>query len=532
MNKRLVALLLASASTLALADALVTFNPDSECECKATSKTFFSARPAYQLNSPEFLASFHDRLGARGKDCRNGALEVAIFGGRSTKPDNFSSYFMPDCQTRLHVTSFISDTAGTEQPFTNVIAPQLNIFTQADSNASITPFESYIEFNPHYSFAGFGMTYKQEFATSPHGRAFWFLVSAPITTVKTSMELTEQVVHDGGGADLTNFPGSVANATEAFAQSGWNFGLIEQCAPSKTSLGDITLLGGYEIIRHELCSADGYVGVIIPTGNKVKGKKVFEPIVGHNHHFGVLTGSSANVFLWQCDNRSLSFQLDGHVQYLFARCETRSFDLKNKPWSRYMQVYANKDQAQEAYNLFLADSLDAALQLGTPGINVFTQPLRVHPGYAYINNMAMLYDHCDWQFEVGYNFYARQAECVELSRPWQTGPALKSFKSGAGNTDSVQTISNDYSFNNSLPFLNATTGANQYDQNLIQATDLDLASAAHPAVLSNTIYGAASYRLEECEHPSFVGLGGSYEFQNDNTTMNRWNVWLKGGVSF
>ena len=529
MNKRIVALLLASASTIALAESLI-FNPNSGCECKATSKTFFSARPAYQLNSPEFLANFHDRLGVRGKECRNGALEVAVFGGRSTKPENFSQYFMFDCKQRLRISGALPSTPE-EQADINIIANQLNIFTQGDSNSSITPFESFIEFNPHYSFAGFGFTYKQEFAYREDGRSFWFLVSAPLTSVKTSMDLTEQVISDGGGIN-TSVPGAVPNATQAFQQSAWKFGLIEPCSKTKTKLGDITLLVGYEIIRHELCRADGYFGVIIPTGNKVRGINVFEPIVGHNHHAGLLTGSSGTLILWECDNRSLSFELDGHVQFLFAKCETRSFDLKNKPWSRYMQVYANQAQAEEARNEFLAGNSDLALSIGTPGINVFTKPLRVDPGFAYINNMALVYNDCDWQLEVGYNFYARQAECVELSRPWQTGPALKSFLLGAGNTDSVQFIGNNLDNNNSVPFLNPLTNAVQYDQNLIQATDLDLQSAAHPATLSNTVYGSASYRWDEREHPAFLAAGGSYEFQNDNTTMNRWMVWVKTGVSF
>jgi len=208
-----------------------------------------------------------------------------------------------------------------------------------------------------------------------------------------------------------------------------------------------------------------------------------------------------------------------------------------------MQVYMDLDQAEQAYNVGqLAsapfpnlESVDA-LTIGTPGINVFTQPVRVYPGFAHVSNSAFVYTHCDFQGELGYNFYGRQAECVELSRPWQEGPALKSLL-GNGETDSVQLIGNNYDNNNAVPFTDGsitppTPATILFKDNIVKAEDLNLCSAAHPAVLTHTFYGAVSYRNDERKHPVFFGAGGSYEFSGDNTTMHRWMAWLKGGLSF
>lgn len=527
VNKMLMKCLLVMASMYHFGAFAVTstvnteiFNPDSDCSCKATSKTFFSVRPPYQLNSPEFLANWHTPLERSPKDCRRGAFELTLFGGASTSPDNFSQYFMPDCKKRLHITA-------TQQADTDILAHQLNIYTLGDTNTSIPAFESFIEFEPRYSFAGLGLTYKQEFWQREDHRSFWFLISMPITYVKTNMNLTEQVIHNGGGVN-TSATGAVANATQAFEQQTWNFGLIQSCSKAVTKLGDVTLLLGYEIIRHEMCHADGYIGLILPAGNLVKGKRVFEPIVGHNRHVGLITGASAGLILWECETSRLSAELDCHTQFMLSRCERRSFDLKNKPWSRYMQVYADLGQAQEAHD---ATATIDSQAIGTPGINVFTQQVRVHPGFASVNNLALLYDHCNWQAELGYNFYARQAECVELARPWQVGPALKSLL-GDGDTDSVQQIGNNFNNNNRVTFINSGTGEIQYDSNLIQASDLDLHSAAAPAALSHTLYGSVAYNWDECKRPVFLGAGASYEFTGDNTAMNRWMLWAKTGVAF
>lgn len=509
------------------------------CDCKATGKTFFSVRPAFQLNSPEFLANAHDRLRARNKECHNGFVQIVPFGGKSTNTSDLGRYFSFDCKRRLHVTEVQTQT-------TDILANQLNIFTQGGANAALyAPFESYIEFNPTYSFAGLGITYKQEITQFCDGRAFWFLVSSPITSVQTRMNLCETIVSNGGGVN-TNAVGAVATAADAFAQSSWTYGRIDEnsSAETKVKLGDVTLLLGYEVIRHDKYHADGYAGILIPTGNNIRGKRVFEPVVGHNRHTGLITGASGGLVIWECPDkdRMLSVEFDCHGMYLFKHCEVRSFDLKNKPFSRYMQVYADQSEALQAYNVSLEnpDNIYAGLVVGTPGINVFTQPLRVTPGYVSVSNLALLYDTCAWQLELGYNFYARQAECVELAKPWQVGPALKSFALlpnvnldlASGTTDSVQQIGNIYGDLNAVAFQNTTTLQIEYDNNLIQASDLDLFSAAHPAVISHTLYASASHRWDERKHPVFVALGGSYEFEDDNTTMNRWMVWFKTGVSF
>lgn len=498
------------------------FNPYGDEAIKARGKSFFSVRSPFGFNSPEFLAGFNfDRLDAAGKECRNGALQIVGLGGRSTDCCDLAKYFTPNGKQTLHI---VEDDAvfGTD-----IIATQLGIYTVNEiyngTPATLTGpgFESYVSFCPRYTFGGVGLSYKQEFAQTCDGRAFWFLISAPVLHVKTNMHLTERVVSDGGGVDAA-IPGAVANATEAFSQDAWKFGKIFACNNGKTALGDLNVVVGYKALAREEYEMDTYVGLVAPTGNKVRGREMFEPIIGSNHHWGLIIGSTVNALLWESDCGRFDFAINTNGQYMFEACEVRSFDLKNKPWSRYMQVYANRAQAEQAAALPANDPVSVGLH--TPGINIFTKSLRINPGYSLTSNSAFIYTKGCRQYELGYNFYARQAEHAELACPWKQTAALKSLV-GNGRTDSVQLISNAYDFQNEVFVAN-------YEQNVIRIEDLDLSVTEHPAVISSTIYANATHRFEHCNYPSFLGLGGSYEFSGDNTTMNRWMIWAKGGISF
>ncbi len=521
MNKRIALMLLVAASSashkmLAMSQC---FNPEGNLEVKALSKSFFSVRPPFQLNSPEFLAGWwYDRLDAKGKECRNGTLQLVGLGGKSTDAYNLARYFTFNNSSVLHIV----EQSGI--PATDILSEQVDIYSVDGT------FESFLALKPRYSFGGLGISYRQEFAQRSDGRAFWFLASAPIINIKTGMHLEETIINDGGGVNPA-VPGAVPNAVEAFSQTAFDFGKILCENKTKTGLGDLTLLLGYKTIAHEDYSMNGYIGMIAPTGSRVKSKEMFEAVVGNNHHFGALLGSSASVSLWECENGScLDFEFSAHGQFLFKRHEVRSFDLKNKPWSRYMQMYANVAAAEAA---FAADDLYSNT---TPGINILTQPVQVYPGFSSTSNTAVVFTSCDGnkQFELGYNFYARQSEYVELACPWQVGPALKSLLGLGGATDSVQQIGNNYGGNNVVnpDGAPAVFSVADYNSTQIQVTDLDLLSATHPAIISNTVYANVTYRCDAHEYPRFIALGGSYEFEEDNTTLNRWTIWLKGGISF
>ncbi len=480
------------------------------CICKATSHTFFTIRPLYQVGSPEYESLFHDRAQARQDGC-GGALQITPFGSRSTARAHVATYFTPFCKAELTVKE-------TPDAQTDVIATYFNIATTGGN------FQSTIRLAPYQTVAGLGLSYKHIFAPTEAGREFWLGISSPLTRVRNSVGFLEKVTQSGVAPESTaqaRAAGVVANMTEAFKQPSWCFGRID-CDEQEgvTRLADITVEVGYRSVNKEAYHIDTHVGALIPTGNRVNGVNVFEPIVGHNKHWGVTFGTNFGIEIWSKEADMTSIWMEFNIQslYLFRNTQTRLVDLKLKPWSRYMRLYSDITQAQLA-----ASTADPFLY--TPGVNIFAREVFVSPGLHRSYNSALLFNKCGFQAELGYNFFARAAECIGLACPWQQGPALVALR-GLGLTNSVEMI------NTNFGALNDTVVAN-YNQNLIKASDLDLESAAHPATITHTFYAAFGHRWDDRDYPLFAGAGLSYEFARENNLgLDRWTFWAKFGASF
>jgi len=506
-----VLLLIAGAST----------NLQADCDCKVSSHTFFSVRPLYQSASPERVSLFHDPMVR--EEGRGGNFELTFLGGKSTRNKGLARFFTPFCKDSLLVLE--NPTAGTP----DLIAQNFNIDTVNGT------FQSNIQFKMHESVFAIGLTYRQSFggrfSDEEGNRRLWVEISSPVTRVHNTVILEEQIVNNGGGAAvITGLPAGqviVDSMTAAFNQSDWLYGKIDPTHKlTKWRLADIEAKIGYEWMSGEQCGVESYVGVLIPTGYRPKAEYIFEPIVGHNKHVGIMWGNSAYYKLCETNCWNIDIYADTCAKYLFRRNETRSFDLKNKPWSRYIELYANFAQAQQANALAVAGNIAAAATLSTPGINLLTQDLKVTPRFSYTVNCAVAAKSQRCDLELGWNFFAREAECVRLANAFTPAFAMKS-PLGAGATMPVRTINNNFLAANQLAF-----SAANFSTSLIQESDLDLESAAHPAVLSNSIYGAAGYRWDDRCYPMFAGFGGNYEFGKDNSVLNRWTVWGKCGVSF
>lgn len=507
----------------------------SELAGNVTGHTFFSIRPQYD-NLPQRLSFFRNDLLDEGcNTCWGGAAQVVVFGGKSTKSREIAQYFLPPSVTDsccLRVAEgnqnligspaavYLDEQAG--RPI-DAEARNFNISTIAHD------FASNVCFKPKQEFFGVAFHMKGAASRDLDGLTrTWYEVTFPIVRVKNSMHLDEHVLSTGGGADgLTGLDNSphVSNMTEAFRQQNWKYGKIDNCANlSKTGIADMEFRFGWTPVNLECCRLDSYLGVLFPTGNKPKNHYVFEPIVGNNKHFGFTFGTSTQFIIWRKGCQQLKSLLDINNRFLFANYQYRTFDLIGKPWSRYQEVYQNRDQAILAADL-LTPNRD---NIGTSGVNVFTQCAKVEPRFSIDMNGAWLYtyDTCCGQFmtEFGFNFYARQAEQV-VPECCNFAPAIKSFQ-GDGRTSFTRTIKDNTVCADVTP--DGTTGITYAG---LTVDDLDLYSAAHPAYISSTGYITAGYKWgEKC--PNFVGLGVSYEGSHNNTALERWTVWAKYGVTF
>ena len=189
-----------------------------------------------------------------------------------------------------------------------------------------------------------------------------------------------------------------------------------------------------------------------------------------------------------------------------------------------MEIYENSEQAQQAANL----DGNAARLLSSPGINLLTRDVCVTPGLSVSFMSSVMFSCQNWSLELGYDLYARQAECVKLLCACEDESAIKAA-SGNGVTNKTRTINKDH--NLCTGQINQFNSVN-YQLGKIKREDLDLESASHPGLISYTVYGAASYRWDDREFPMLLGLGGSYEWGDENFVLSRWTIWTEYSFSW
>jgi hypothetical protein len=502
---------------------------------EATGKTTLAIHPLFVSQQPEMVSGFRSERSHAREEGRGGMFQAVFFGSRTTEGKDLARYFFFNGQDTLSAAE-VGPVAGAAGFGTqNLLAQDFNVFT-INGN-----FQSKITISPEQSVIGLGLHDRQSFWHNyDRGSGFWLSASTSIQHVKNMMNFQEFVINDGGGVNEAASDDAVANMTQAFSQSDWNYGKI--CAGSsmkKTGLADIEFKLGYEWLQLKPAHMESYIGVVIPTGNRNEAEYVFEPIVGRGKYAGLMFGSCLGLAIWdhETGDASIRYELAYHTEILFKRDQKRSFDLKNRPWSRYLPVYTSQDQAMEAAGLAAPLNQNFA----TPGINVFTQELKVTPGLTQDINTAFVFNYKRFQGEVGYNFLAKRAENVEFDCPWPTTIALKHFL-GAGQTNPIRTISGSPYYEQLVSSIPVAPSASvplipvsvaNYSMSIIQVSDIDLNSAATPAILSNTLYLTLGFDLEDREFPLFGNVGGSFTFSKNNDAVpRRWVLWAKMGLSF
>ncbi len=425
------------------------------------------------------------------------------------------------------------------------------------TNLSESAFVSTITPELKRSFWAIGATWKQLLSDNLD-KGFFLELSTVLQRVTMHMNLNENVVQalyynsttnpdnvnndnwlsswgyaDGAATSAqgynsgnTTFPQTI---TEAFAQQAWLYGKVDG-AQSVTRLADIELKLGYQFVCEENVMSNMFAGIVIPTGNKAKAEYLAEPIVGNGFHFAIMLGGTQEIQLDMGTKTRWSARSDTSFRYLFQNTQVRSFDtMSNGQWSRYMMVWPNY-QAEQLYGEIAGD--DSAFRNYTPGINVFTQEMHVTPRAQARINEAIVLEHGSFKAEFGWNMMVRQAEEVSLVNDWVNNQIA--FVDASNNASSLynqtRTIYND-SYQSTPIVQEAGLSENFYNYASISESDLNLDSAASPAIYTNTPYIALGYAFNE-EKSSVVSLGASYEISATNGYINDWTLWAKFGFTF
>lgn len=186
---------------------------------------------------------------------------------------------------------------------------------------------------------------------------------------------------------------------------------MSPCQLTKTSIAELTAAMGWNFINCPDYTLGIQVRTAAPTGNRPEGYWLFEPVVGNGMHWEFGFGIDARWHAWQSCNEchNVILYLDANVTHLFSTRQCRTFDLKNKPLSRYMLALAFNNNA---LNLE-ADNKRARYQFnGTvvPVANFTTMPVDETIAAQADIVFDVAYRYYNWQFDVGYDFWGRSCE--------------------------------------------------------------------------------------------------------------------------
>ncbi len=310
---------------------------------------------------------------------------------------------------------------------------------------------------------------------------------------------------------------------DAFNNPEWTAGKIADGWLTQDGLDDIYIKLGYDLVRTLKKHIGLYACTSIPTGNKPCSCYLFEPLVG-TVHARIGGGLNASVLFADHDNRQWTVLTDVRYCYAFANNERRSFDLTcNGDWSRYLLLVT---EAQQFNTL--------------PAINLCTHDVRVTLGSTIDLWAALHYEHAQHHIEVGYNFWWRDRESINMCTTcFCDNYYIYNLASGC---DPALSCSPTANISQSVDGTNAVSSTTSCTP--LKSTDLNSCSAAHPRTHTHKIYGALAYHGKQHDFPVMMGLGISYEFapriyvrancwpRKIKTALEQWAVWCSFGAAF
>lgn len=492
-------------------------------------KSFLSLRPHFEAGTTERFNLDHL---LQKDDEKRQSFAIVPFGGISTNAQNLADYFLPTHNNCLIIGE---DNAVSSR---DINANYLGIISVPLLNKTGTEILNLIE----------EMTYLSNLSLCPKIKEFgigalyryqipdicWFDISTAVIHVRHELNPCEQILNNGGtgpnGFGYPNLASSMNCAT---------FGKITNYAPTETGFPQVELRVG-KTSYHKGRILTGFIGVDIPKGNKPCQRYMFEPIVGNNKHVGLFLGIQGTQNLNATELTRLSLSCDLLLRYLCPNTQLRSFDLKFRPWSRYMWIWKNNDAFG---NPNAATNVTEALNRIDYLINYSTLCVNVSPNIHFDAQVNLTINKNNWHAELGYHFYASQKENLSFEscftdnlgisaiahylQRWATNattPVTRSFNPIDGSTFAAQPDVVDYDYN-------AAEGIYNTQYCTITRCDLDLESAATPTQMIHTLYGSLGYTLQQ-NNPVIFSLGTSYDFSANNHAPNQWLIWLQLGIRF
>lgn len=456
-------------------------------------RTFMFTRPAYRNIVAQF-SLWHDTIFPGCSKKKYGLQAVGSFQD-SLANSKIRRYFLFD---RLDNLSVKGDTAAPTPYARDVRAEWLGLPATFAGGMTVNPkqrqwsvlLEGYTSLEPW-------------FPDSEFLRTFWIGIGLPIQGVKNDIRLTQTLVV----GTTSDFP---QDLVQALANPAWNFAKF---GPAKTIIGaaELNFKCGVNFLDRDAFQIGMYSSFIFPLRGAANPEYVFSPFLGNNRHFGYSTGVLFQLPL-NCNTQdylcALFVEMEGI--YFFRDIQQRTFDLKGKPWSRYLLFNAQDGRRN------------------IPGVNVLTRSARVRAYCMGDFAFGLRFQEGGWEMEVAYSPWLRSRESVRLRKCFSSEVGIAGVGSVAGTgipaTASQSTIqaqaADDLDLKGNLTFV------------AIRDIDIETNSAAARGAINHRAVADIGYALASCSTDARIGVGAFVEIPQYNSDFTRWGAWGKMVVTF
>ena len=255
-------------------------------------------------------------------------------------------------------------------------------------------------------------------------------------------------------------------------------------------------------------------GLVIPACKKQNGEFLFDSVVGYNRHVGIVAGADFQILLnYNPERFAFCFFMDFESTFLIRNKQKRTFDLRQKPWSRFL----------------LFNRIDGGPNQNIPGVNVLTRECTVRPHNVAEFATGWRFEHPHFTFELGYSIWGHDCEQIaNLSNPFPANiygiAAVQSDTDTQPFTASTSTIAQLGPVDINALGDPVFTSINEYD--------LDFLSPATGSALSHQAHFALGIKNIGKKNNAFIGLGGFIEIPQKNGSFMAKGFWAKFGLGF
>ena len=360
-------------------------------------------------------------------------------------------------------------------------------------------------------------------------KGLFFKISVPFVDVTNDMEITytgtanpsrlTQPLPDPDTATTKSLADYLSGNITTTRQKALSHAKIAG-SDSNSGVADIDVTLGYNFLYKEHKHLNANVCLTIPTGNRVRGEKLFEAMVGNGHHWALGCGVDSAFELWKDEDSSLDFLCAVNYKYLFDATEKRTLDFKYSDTLVDGYLTAGKRVPMGYY--FLGGKRGEKQVF--PLANVLTRDVGVDPGSQLEALASLAFNYKSFTFDLGYNLFVKEGESV-MVKDWPENTYAIANQTFGSITDDQ-------------PLFDPTNATHAWGGGGAEAMPIAREhlleqDAATPVYVTHKIFGGLGYAYEDWDYPIMFGLGGSWEFtQGTNSALDGWALWGKLGVSF